>query len=97
MLFLRIFVFAYGTLTLLAIGEQAFAGEFHWTHILYPIFSLCLMYIAIRPYPVEVLYVGLIGLLATAVIGGLLTNTFQWSHIAVRLILSIAMLFFWQK
>lgn len=97
MIILRVFTFLYGALTLLAIAEQGIANQFHWTHLLYPIFSLALMYVAIRTQPVEVLYVGLIGLLLTAVIGGLLTNTFQWSHIIVRLVLSIIIIIVWPK
>ncbi|MBG9987812.1 hypothetical protein HZY88_02330 [Aerococcaceae bacterium DSM 111176] len=95
MFFLRIFSFLYGALSLLSIAEQIFAGNFHWSHLLYPIFALCLIYVAIQSQPYNLFYIGFIGLIFTAIIGGVFTSTFDWRHIIVRTIITLIVL--WPK
>lgn len=95
MLMLRILTFLYGLLTVLAIGEDAKIYGLQWVHALNPLFSLCLMYFAIKTEPLNLLYIGLVGLLLAAAISGLVMNTFHWSHLIVRLVVSLLLLWFW--
>lgn len=97
MLILRIVTFLYGLLTVTAIGEEAKSNGIQWVHGLYPVFSLCLMYIAIKVEPSIVLYIGLFGLFIAAITSGLITNTFQWKHIIARLVISLILLWSWNN
>lgn len=97
MIILRIFIFIYGALTALAVVEEIRATQLNWSHAFYVLFSLFLIYSSMRPNSDWLLYVGLIGLLAIAIYMSLTTNTFQWSHIIVRIIITVIIIGLWQR
>lgn len=95
MIILRILIFIYGALTLLAVGEEITKTQFNSLHVVYIALSLALIYVAIQCEPTWLLYIALLGLLAFAIWVGLSSNTLQWSHIVVRTIISVIMIVLW--
>lgn len=95
MITLRIFIFIYGTLTLLAVVEEIVKTQFNGSHFVYIALSLALVYVAIQREPTWLLYIGLFGLIGFVVWMGVSSNTLQWSHIVVRTIISVIMIVLW--
>ena len=95
MILFRIFIFLYGLLTVIAVGEEVKVEQFNWSHPIYILLSLCLMIFAVKTDPEWLLYFGLIALIIFAVFRGVTTNSFHWIHLIVRLITSITLIIVW--
>lgn len=95
MIVLRILIFIYGALTLLAVGEEIMKAHFNVSQVIYIALSLALLYVAIQREPAWLLYIGLLGLIGFAIWMGLSSNTIQWSHVVVRTIISVLMIVLW--
>ena len=51
MILFRIFIFLYGLLTVIAVGEEVKVEQFNWSHPIYILLSLCLMIFAVKTDP----------------------------------------------
>lgn len=94
MILLRIFVAIYGGLTLLALFEEIKTTGFIPYQLVYFVCGLALLAYAYKPNWLLLLYLGLGGLIVLAIYLGLSQNILNWTHILVRTIISIAIIYF---
>ncbi|ULG72230.1 hypothetical protein [Macrococcus brunensis] len=88
MIILKIFIFIYGLLTIIATVSDFNHNGFNWLHSLYLSASLLLMYTAFTANNLILLVIGLVGLMIAAFLTGLFSHDFHWSHHIIRLIVS---------
>lgn len=89
MIILKIFIFIYGLLTIVATISDFNHNGFNWLQVLYISASLLLIYTAFTTTNLTLLVIGLAGLMVAAFLTGLFAHDFHWSHHIIRLLVSI--------
>ncbi len=97
MIVLRIFIFLYGALTVLAVGEELRADGFKFPHLFYNLFGGILLFVGFRPDNLILMLIGMIGLLLFIIIYSAQTQTLNRKHILVRTIVTAVVIFLWQN
>src|SRR5574344_1624814 len=97
---IKLHIVLYILLTLFAVIYQISTKGFHWIYLGYVLSSGALI-LSIISYEINVTYltIGLIGLILTAITYGYLFNILHWSHVTVRIVISIVIVFMatWAK
>lgn len=92
-----LFITAYSLLTMVATYQDINFQSFQYWHSFYFIGST-LLFIALLPSMPHWLLAFSLGLLIVITAGnGLLTDTFQWTHIIVRAIISLILIIIWYQ
>ena len=93
MIIIKIIIAIYSALTLLAIGEEMKAGKSSPLLLVYIPFVVAMLWVIFsKNVNINLLAIGLFGLIAAAIFTGIKTDTFDIKHIAVRSMLSIAIM-----
>lgn len=98
MMIIRMIVAIYSILTTIAVGQEIYQNGFHWVYLLYFISSLLILW-AVKSTTVNLnlLAMGLVLLIGTAILTGILFNILDLTHIIIRCVFSLViwLVLFW--
>ncbi|UUX33792.1 hypothetical protein [Fundicoccus culcitae] len=89
------FIIAYAVLTLIAAFMDIRLNGFFYWHVFYFIAAIGLLIALLPNIPNWGLPLALGLLVVVAILNGYLTNSLQWSHIAIRTIISLIVAYGW--
>ncbi|MGO4936508.1 hypothetical protein ACTQ54_02555 [Fundicoccus sp. Sow4_H7] len=92
-----VFVIAYSLLTMLAAYQDINLQGFQYWHSFYFIGAILLLLALLPSMPHWFLPVALVLFVIIATVNGLLTNSFQWTHIIVRTVISLGLILIWYQ